>query len=280
LSYVVTPGYAEALRLRLMRGRLLDERDLASGSQSLLVNEQFVRTFLQDAEPIGLRLPASVVTDKVDTSEIIGVVANVLKDSLDQQPQPELYVTTAHGAAIRREVNVVLRTVGDPGAYANDLRRIVAELRSDAALDGVAPLTAQVADSVAQPRFTAAVLLAFAVLALLLAAVGMYGVLSYTVACRRREMGVRTALGASPTAIVWMVMREGMVVAMLGVAVGVATAAALTRLMQALLVGIEPLDPTSFLAAAGTVLVASLVSCGLPARSAAATDPAMTLRSD
>ncbi len=114
LSYVVTPGYAESLRLRLKRGRLLEDRDLASGSQSLVVNEQFVRTFLDGVEPIGMRLPVSVVTDKVNTSEIVGVVGDVLKDSLDQQPQAEVYVTTAHGASIRREVNVVLRTAGDP----------------------------------------------------------------------------------------------------------------------------------------------------------------------
>jgi putative ABC transport system permease protein len=280
LSYVVTPGYAETLRLRLIKGRLLDQRDLASPSQSMLVNEQFVRTFLQGGEPVGLRMGASVATDKVDTAEIVGVVANVLKDSFDQEPQAELYVTTAHGASIRREINVVLRTADDPVALADDLRRITHELRADAAVDGVAPLTAQIADSVAQPRFAATVLLAFAGLALLLAAVGLYGVLSYSVAQRRREIGVRTALGATRSRIVWLIVREGMTVAVLGLAAGVAASAAVTRLMQSLLVGVEPLDAVSFVLGPLALLVVAFIACIVPARSAADTDPAITLRSE
>lgn len=280
LAYVVTPGYAEALGLRLVRGRLLDDRDLASGSQSMVVNEQFVRTFLQGIEPVGLQLPISVVTDKVDAAAIVGVVADVRKDGLEAQPQPEVYVGTAHGASIRREINLVLKVAGDPHAYAAALRQVIAERRPEAAVDGVAPLSAQVADSVAQPRFTAAVLLAFAVLALVLAAVGMYGVLSYTVARRRREIGVRAALGASRRALVAMVVREAFVVAACGLAGGVAAAAALARVMQSLLIGVQPLDAPSFLIAAATVLAVSLVTCVVPARAAAATDPAIALRAE
>jgi predicted permease len=280
LSYVVTPGYAEALRLRVVRGRLLDERDLASPSQSMLVNEQFVRTFLPGVEPVGLRMPASVVTNAVGTSEIVGVVANVLKDGLDQEPQPELYVTTAHGATIRREVNVVLRTRDDPLALADAVRRLSRELRAEAAVDGVQPLTTQIALAVAQPRFATSVLLAFAVVALVLAAVGLYGVLSYNVAERRREIGVRTALGATRAGIVWLVVREGMTVTVLGLAAGVAASAAVTRLMQNLLFGIEPLDAVSFLLGPAALVVVALLACIVPARSAAAVDAAVTLRSE
>jgi putative ABC transport system permease protein len=278
LSYVVTPGYAESLKLRLVKGRLFDERDLASSAQMLLVNEQFVKAFLQEREPVGLRLPVGLVTDKVNASEIVGVVGDVLKDGLDQQPQAEIYVLAAHGATVRREVNVVLRTTSDPRPYADELRRIAMELRRDAAVDGVAPLSDQVSRSVAQPRFATGVLLAFALLALLLAAVGLYGVLSYTVARRRREIGVRSALGASRSAIVRLILREGMTIALLGLLIGVAIAAALTRLLRTLLVGVEPLDPASFLFAAATVLAVSLITCGLPARIAARTDPAIALR--
>jgi predicted permease len=278
LTYVVTPGYAETLKLRLRAGRLFTATDETSGIQPWVVNEQFVNTFLQGAEPIGFRFPGSVVTSKPSSAEIIGVVGNVLKDGLDQQAQAEVYVLPALGAAIEREVYLVLQSQGDPIAYAGAVRRIVAEIRSDAAVDRVEPLSAQVADSVAQPRFAAFVLLSFAVLALGLAAIGLYGVLSYMVARRRREIGVRSALGATRANIVALVVREGMTVTVVGLAVGLMLAAALTRLMQAALYGIQPLDPVSFVAAPAALVVVALIACVIPARRAAATDPATALR--
>jgi FtsX-like permease family len=200
-------------------------------------------------------------------------VANVLKDSLDQRPQAELYVLAGGGATIRREINVVVRGDADPVASAQPLRQLVSKLRPDAPIDNVVPLADQVSDSVAQPRFAATVLGAFAGLALLLAAVGLYGVLSYMVVRRRREIGVRSALGASRGRLVRMVLREGLSVAVVGLIIGMASAAALTRLMQTLLVGIQPLDPISFAAAPMTLVVVALISCAIPARRAAATEP-------
>ncbi len=279
LTYVVTPGYAETLRLRLRKGRLLEDRDRASGVQMMMVNEDFVRTFLSGIEPIGMRFPRIFATGE-GSAEIVGVVGNVLKDSLDQQPQAEVYVLAGGGAAIRREINVVLRGTADPSAYAQQVRRVVSELWPDAAVDNVRPLAEQLSQSVAQPRFAATVLGAFAGLALLLAAVGLYGVLSYTVARRQREIGVRSALGASRRRLVGMVLREGLSVAVVGLVVGMASAAALTRLMQTLLVEIQPLDPVSFAAAPMTLLVVALISSAIPARRAAATDPALALRQE
>jgi putative ABC transport system permease protein len=278
LSYVVTPGYAEALGLRLRHGRFFTAQDETSGVQSMIVNEEFVKTFMPGVEPVGFRFNGSVVTDKFASAEIVGVVANVLKDTLDQKPQAEIYVVPARGAAIRREINIVMRTVGNPLPYVEHVRRITSELRRDAAIDRAEPLANQVADSVAQPRFAAAVLLSFAGLALMLAAVGLYGVLSYTVARRQREIGVRSALGATRAGIVAMILREGMTIVLLGLAVGLTAAAALTRLMQALLVGIEPIDTVSFIAAPVALVVVALIACAVPARRAAATDPAIALR--
>jgi putative ABC transport system permease protein len=278
LSYVITPGYAETLKLRLRAGRFFEARDEASSMQAWIVNEQFVKTFMQGVEPIGFRLNGSVVFSEFPGAEIVGVVGNVLKDSLDQQPQAETYVVAARGAGIRREIYVVLRTDGDPAAYAEHVRRITRALRSDAAVDRAEPLANQVAASVAQPRFAAAVLLSFAALAVLLAAVGLYGVLSYTVARRQREIGVRSALGATRAAIVAMIVREGLTVVVLGLVVGLAGAAGLTRLMQTLLVGIAPIDPMSFALAPAALFVVALLACAVPARRAAATDPAIALR--
>jgi predicted permease len=278
LSYVVTPGYAEAVGLRLRRGRFLNASDEVSGVQSMVVNEEFVKAFLAGVEPVGFRFKGSVITDKFESAEIVGVVANVLKDNLNQPPQAEMYVVPARGASIRREINIVMRTAGSPLPYVSHLRRITSELRKDAAVDRAEPLANQVADSVAQPRFAAAVLLAFAALALVLAGVGLYGVLSYTVARRQREIGVRSALGATRTGILAMILCEGMTIVSLGLIIGLASAAALTRLMQSLLVGIEPIDTVSFVAAPAALVVVALVACAVPARRAAATDPAIALR--
>jgi len=239
---------------------------------------------MRGVDPVGFRFDGSFVTDRYKTAEIIGVVGNVLKDSLEQRPQPEMYVVTAQtvgggtGPMIRREINVVLRTTGDPAPYAEHVRRITRELRRDAAIERAEPLASQVAESVAQPRFAAAVLLSFAGLALMLAAVGLYGVLSYTVARRQREIGVRSALGATRAGIVAMILREGMTVVVFGLGVGLLAAAALTRLMQALLVGIEPLDTLSFVVAPAALVLVALIACAVPARRAAATDPAIALR--
>ncbi len=275
IAYVVTPGYAESLKLRLRKGRFLAESDQAAIRSAVVVNDEFVRTFLASAEPVGLRFEG-----QFGASEIVGVVANVLKDSLDQRPQAEIYVVATSAATIRRELYLTLRTEGRPLDAIAPLRRIVTELRADAAVDGVEPLSTQLATSVAQPRFAAAVVLSLSGLALLLAAIGLYGVLAYTVALRHREIGVRTALGATRGRILWMVVREGVLVAVLGVAAGAAGAIALRQLLGSVLVGITPLDPLSFGSAAAALLVVAVLASLIPATRAAATDAVVALRSE
>jgi putative ABC transport system permease protein len=274
-SYLVTPGYAESLRLRLRAGRLLQEADMSSAVPPVLVNDQFVRMFLNAADPIGLRFDG-----QFGTSEIVGVVGNVLKDGLEQEPQAEMYMLAAGEAAIRRELYLVIRTIEDPLVYANLVKRLVTELRPDAAVEGLEPLSAQLRTSVAQPRFAAAVLLSLAGIALLLAAVGLYGVLSYSVARRQREIGVRSALGATRGRLVGMIVREGMTVTVIGLALGVLLAAGATRFMQSLLVGVAPIDPWSFAAAALALLVVAIVASAVPARRALRVDPVTALRAE
>jgi putative ABC transport system permease protein len=278
LAYWGTPGYAEALRLRLRAGRLLHEGDLASPLQAMVVNDEFVRVFLGDTDPIGLRFP-SILT-RGATAEIVGVVGDVLKDGLDAPPQPEVYVALSPNYAFRNEVNLVLRASGDPAILGPSIRQVLRDLRPDAAIDAIATLESQLAASVAQPRLAAAVVAGFAVLALLLSAVGLYSVLAYTVSRRTREIGVRTALGASRMDVVALVCREGLRVALGGLVVGLGTAVLATRFMQSLLFGVEPLDLPSFAAAPVILFIVAALACSIPARRAAITDPALALRSE
>jgi putative ABC transport system permease protein len=274
-SYVITPGYSEALRLRLRAGRMLEDRDVAAGQRSVLVNEQFVRSFLPEVDPIGLRFGG-----QYGTTEIVGVVGDVLKNGLDQDPQAEMYILATSDASIRREVYLVMRTTGDPVAHAATVRNLVTELRRDAAVEALEPLSAQLAASVAQPRFAATVFLSLAGTALLLAAVGLYGVLSYSVARRQREIGVRNALGATRGRLWRMIVREGVTVTVIGLVLGVLLAAGATRFMQALLIGVAPVDPWSFGAAALTLLLVAVVASALPARRALRIDPVRALRAE
>ena len=277
--YWVTPGYAEAVGLRLRSGRLFDTSDLSSPLQSMLVNEEFVRTALGGVEPLGLQVP-SMMTGGA-TAQIVGVVANVLKEGLTAAPQPEVYIPApAHKYSIRGEINLVIRTGDGAATHATTVRGLVRELRPDAAMDPVVTLSERVTASVAQPRFAAIVLGSFALTAITLAGVGLYGVLAYVVARRQRELGVRSALGAQRTTLIRMVVREGMAVTLAGVVAGVAGAAAVTRLMQSLLFGVEPLDAWSFAAAVIVLMGVALVACSLPAARAAAINPAIALRTE
>jgi predicted permease len=280
LQYVVTPGYAEALGLRLRNGRLFRPQDGKAGPEAMIVNESFARTYFNDGRPIVGRSYKGILGSDDSITEVVGVVADVLKDGLDQEPQPEIYLAMSGQFGIRRVVNLIVRTAGDPAAFVPTLREIVRQVDRQAAVGETAPLADQVASSVSEPRLGATVLAAFAALALGLAATGLYGVLSYSVSQRRREIGIRAALGASRGALLSMVIRRGLGVTAVGAAVGLAAAAGATRLIEHLLFGVTPLDARSFVAGPVLLLLVALLSTALPARRAARIDPAEALRSE
>jgi putative ABC transport system permease protein len=279
--YSVTPGYAEALGLHLESGRFFTDTDNRAGTLAILVNEEFVRQHLAVPQVIGLRLPHLIGGDggRAVPAEIVGVVANVLKDGNDTQPQPELYfVHGAHGQRISGRVNLVIRTTGDPSSRAPAIRALVREVDRDVVIDRIEPLATIVAASLDGPRFAASVMGAFAGVAVLLAGIGLYGTLSYSIARRDRELGVRAALGARRRDLVGLVLGEGLVVVLPGIALGMLGAVAFARLMQELLFGVTPLDVVAFAAAPLAMIATALLACLAPALRAGATDPVVTLR--
>jgi ABC-type antimicrobial peptide transport system permease subunit len=277
LEYAVTPGYAEALGLRLREGRLLTDQDAASGTSAVLVNEEFARLYLPPGRTVGRLYPTGLGSSG-KVAEIVGVVANVLKDGLTARPRPEIYLMLQNGMPMR-EINLLVRTKGDPMAVAPVVRTFVTEEEPSAAIAEIAPLTRLISASVAQPRFALMVLGTFAILALLLAGGGLYAVLSYAVTQRRREFGVRSALGADRSALIALVLRQGMSVTSIGLVIGLTAAALLTRFLEGMLFGVTPLDGPAFAAAPVLLAVVAAAASIGPARRAAGTDPAEVLRS-
>ena len=280
LHSVITPGFAEALNMRLAAGRFLAVEDTTAPIIAMLVNEAFVDTYFNDGRPaVGRRFsgmfPGMVGRDDA-VVEVVGVVENVLLRSPDQAPQPQIYVPYGVGFGMRH-ATLVVRTDGDPATSAPLLTGIVRQLDPVATLGQMGPLTDKVGTAVEGPRFAAFVVGAFAVLALSLATAGLYGVLSFGVNQRRREIGVRAALGATPTDLVVMVLKQGMTVTVIGLAMGLAGSIVASRAMASVLFGVEALDGVAFIAPSAIVLVVAAASCYLPGRRAAAVDPAEVL---
>jgi putative ABC transport system permease protein len=276
--YWVTPGFAEALGLRLEQGRFLVDGDRTAGTLATMVNREFVRQHLAAPQAVGLRLPG-LTGDAAVTAEIVGVVGDVLKDGNDKPPQPELYfIHGSHGQRIRGRVNLVIRTTTVPSAIAADVRALLRAVDDGVVIDRIEPLEVSVAASLDGPRFAAGIMGAFAGVAMLLAGIGLYGALAYSVSQRDRELAIRSALGAGRRDLVRLIVREGLVVTVPGVLLGMLGAAAFTRLMQDALFGVTPLDAVAFTAAPVLLMATAIVACLAPALRAASADPAVTLR--
>ena len=206
----------------------------------MVVNEAFVKSYLNDGRPVAGRRYQGLLAEPKVTTEIVGVVGSVLKDGLDREARPEMYFAHSKARGITREINLLIRTHGDPAALVPVAAIDRARGRADGGARRGGPLASRVSASVAQPRFATAILAAFAALALTLAATGLYGVLSYNVSQRRREIGIRTALGATRGNVVALVVRQGLFATAAGLVLGVIAAAFGARLLQPLLFGIAP----------------------------------------
>jgi predicted permease len=282
LRAIVTPGYAEALGMRLKEGRLFRADDMTSAIRPILVNETFAMTYFTDGRPATGRSFRGMFPNwlgKDTVVDVVGVVENMLPADFDARPQPQIFIAEGSGVHLGH-VTLVVKTHGDPTATAPLLKAIVQQTEPGATIERLGPLTAKISASVGEPRFATFVLVAFAVLALVLATTGLYGVLSYHIAQRRREIAVRAALGAKRSDIVKMVLREGLTTTGIGLAVGVALATFATRAMANALFGVTPLDAVAFSAGPLLLFVVVCVACLIPARRAVGIDPAEALRAE
>ncbi len=275
----VTPGYLQALGIPLVRGRGLAVSDRAGVPRVAVVSRTFAATNFPGEDPIGHRITFGDPTDPdAEWVEIVGVVGSVRDQSLAEEPNGETYLSAFQTPL--DVATVVARTAGDPAALAPALRAAVHDVDPNLPVYRVETMEAVVADSLADRRFNAMLLALFAGLALVLASVGVYGVISYSVSQRTSEMGLRLALGAERREVTAMVVRQGMARVGIGVAVGLAGAFLAGRFLRSLVVGITVRDPLTFAAVALVLLAVALFATWLPARRATRVDPVVALRSE
>ncbi len=270
-------SYFQTMGIPLLSGRLVTEQDVTNNSRFVLINEAMAKRFWPGEDPIGKRISTIVSSgQQIPWQTIVGVVGNVRHMGLDIEPRPEIYYHTNTQPPFGPVV--VIRTTSDPKRLISIVRAKIRELDRDVPVSNVNTMEQLVAQSVAQRRFGMFLLGIFALLALVLAAIGIYGVVSYSVTQRTQEIGVRMALGASASDVMKMVLRNGMTLALVGVGLGLVGALGLTRLMSRLLFEVTPTDLTTFALVSAGLIVVALLACYLPARRAMKVDPLEALR--
>jgi putative ABC transport system permease protein len=272
----VTPDYFRALGAPLLRGRFFADSDTLEAQPVALVDEAAARRFWGSEDPVGRRFKQGGLASTAPWVTIVGVVGDVKTEGFDQPDQPHLYVCLFQNVGY--SMAVYLRADGDPKGLTQALRREVQSVDPNLPVFGERTMEDIVSSSLAQRRFALQVVGAFGVLALLLAGVGVYGVVAYSVSQRTREIGIRLALGASSGAILRWVFSQGMRLALLGTAAGLVGALALTRLLRGLLFGVSAADPVTYAGLAVLLAGVALLACYIPARRATKVDPMVALR--
>ena len=277
---IITPDYFSTMKIPLRSGRPFDAHDDENGSEVVAINEEAARRYWPGINPLGQQLHLGVRMAEARSGQktIVAVVGDVKGSSLDATAAPEVYVPYAQHQV--DSLTMVVRTAGDPMAFVPMARADIASLDRDLPLAGVRTMDEVIGRSIAERRFTMLLLVSFAAVAMVLAAIGVYGVLAYLVSQRTQEIGVRLAIGATPGDVVRLFVREGAALTMVGVAGGLAGALLVTRALSTLLFGVTTTDPLTFAAVAGTLAIVALLACYLPARRAGRVDPMTALRMD
>jgi putative ABC transport system permease protein len=276
--YAVSPGYTGAMRIPLLRGRPLDERDTATAPFAALISESLAKKEFPHGGALGKRL--HVGPTNYPWFSVVGIVADVRQASLALTDTDAVYIPEAQTWFADDTVSFAIRTRGDAAALAPAVREAIWSVDKDQPVLRVATMSALLELSVAERRFVLILFEAFSLVALLLAATGIYGLLANSVAERTREIGVRAALGASRGDLLALVMRQGLVLVLAGVALGLGASLVATRALASMLFGVSHLDPATYAGVIGTLLCVAVVACLVPARRAALLDPMQALRSE
>ena len=273
----VSPDYFRAIGIPLKQGRAFEDRDRDGAPQVVIISEAMARRFWPGQNPVGQRLTASF-HEQQGPREIVGVVGDVKSRGLDDDAASTMYLPFRQ--APRPWITFVARTASDPQGFVQPVSRVVYAVDKEQALSSVRTMDQVLTESLSGRRFNMTLLMTFAGLALVLAAVGVYGVMNYSVMLRRRELGIRIALGARALDVLRLVLGQGLALTLIGVGVGMAGAYALTRLMASLLYGVTATDFVTFGSVSGVLILVGLLASFLPARRATKVDPMIALRSE
>jgi putative ABC transport system permease protein len=260
----------------LKRGRFFTDQDGPKNRPVVLINETMARRFWPDEDPIGKRLTFGDPGKADSWMTIVGIVADMRRQGLDTVARCETFLPLAQSPALG--MNLVIRTAGDPLALAQAVRAEVRALDRDTPIIGVTTIETLLGESIAARRFQTTLLGLFSSVALVLAAIGIYGLMYHSVARRTHEIGVRIALGAGSSDVLGLVVREGLLLALVGIVLGLAGSFALTRALSTLLFGVTSTDPVTFAGVAGMLLVVAIAASLIPARRAMRVDPMIALR--
>jgi putative ABC transport system permease protein len=274
---VVTPGYFSAMKIPLRSGRDFDQRDTDKSTHVVMVNEAFTRRFLPNVNPIGQHVLLDRDNGEPDALEVVGVVADTKQNDLGAEPIPEMYQPLAQAPA--RRFWIVFRTAtASLGGMDAVVRRAVQEADPDVFVANLQPMNSLLAKQLAQPRFNMLLLSVFATVAMVLAAIGIYGVIAYSVTQRTREIGIRMALGAQRGDMLGMVLRQSLTVVLLGIGIGIVASLGATRLLASLLYGVGANDFSTYALVVLMLAAAALLASYIPARRAMKVDPMIALR--
>jgi putative ABC transport system permease protein len=272
----VSANYFEAMGIRLLKGRAFTEADSEKAPTVTVINETMARRFWPGEEPIGKRLKQGWPEDKSPWREVVGVVSDVKVNGVDQETPLQSYLPLAQEPA--GGLALVVRTEGAPLLLAATVEQTIHSIDKDLPVFNARSMDQLLDNAIARQRLTMVLLTGFAVVALLLAAVGIYGVVSYSVSLRTHEIGIRMALGAQAGDVLKLIAGQGMMLALIGVVIGLGASLALTRLMESLLFGVSATDPATFVVIALLLAGVALLACYIPARRAAKVDPMVALR--
>ncbi|MGE5833781.1 MAG: ABC transporter permease [Acidobacteriota bacterium] len=273
---VASSRYFEAMNIPLLRGRFFDERDTAQSTRVVIIDDHMAQQLWPNEDPIGRRIRYGDLKSTSPWETVVGVVGRVKQYALDLDSRIAFY--RPHTQSSARTMYLVVRSDGDASSVAAAVTKEIRALDPDLPVSNVRTMTSRIDESLVRRRFSMMLLGIFAGLAFVLAAIGIYGVMAYLVSQGTQEIGIRMALGATPSAILGLVLQQGLTIALAGVTIGVAAAMGLTRLMRGLLFGVEPIDPVTFATTALALAVTALAACSLPARRAARIDPLVALK--